>query len=217
MAVIVIVPFRGREPQLTRLLPMLQADANVGRVIVAEPAAGGPFNRGLVKNVGFMAAGAAPGDTVYFHDVDLLHGPQFTGLTPVAPNEVRHVYGHAHCLGGIVGMQAAVFERVNGFCTHRAAWGLEDRHLREACDAHGVRLARGPEVLRFTNDAVVAEMDARGNVLSGPKAARIFRSAHTAPQPARPRLNGHLAQTRVSTMRWYWHPAMPKVQLVKFT
>jgi hypothetical protein len=75
----IVVPYRNRESHLTRLLPHLalffardKADCAIPyRVMVVEQDNGLPFNRGALKNIGFLL-GRDESDYTCFHDVDLL-------------------------------------------------------------------------------------------------------------------------------------------------
>lgn len=198
-----VVPFRQRLPQLQALLPALLA-RHAGPVLVCEQSDGPqPFNRGWCKNVGFQLTGARGADTVYFHDVDVLPGPGLVRYPPARPGAARHLYGHSHCLGGVVGMTADDFARVNGFVNDRWRWGGEDRLLQLACQrAHIAIERRAPAwCRRWGNDAYVQEMAADGRPLAGVDAARQFQAeiASGAKVPERLALDrcprGHLDTT----------------------
>src|SRR5262249_11991833 len=75
----VVVPYRDRAEHLTQLLPHMAAyftrdkidkDIPVTLAIVEQPF-GLPFNRGLIKNIGFKLLRDSI-DYVCFHDVDFL-------------------------------------------------------------------------------------------------------------------------------------------------
>lgn len=218
---VAIIPYRDRELQLARLLPRLVQRINVERVVVCEPVDDGEFNRGWVKNVGFRVAQAAPAQTVYFYDVDLLPGPRLDRLPNAAPYQVVHLYGHPHCLGGIVGMRARDFEAAGGFVNDRQAWGGEDRYLRQACEAAGMRLPARPTCLRFEDDGFVREMDAVGHPMDGQTGVTLFRqdlaSGRKQPAPRRTAATakGHLASTTFDIVDRLRHPDLPAVEVVK--
>jgi hypothetical protein len=149
---VAVVPYRHRPAQLNRLLPALQT--HFDRIVIVEPAAEQPFDRGWVKNVGFRLAHAGPADSVYFHDVDTVPIAADWVYPPVPRGQVLHLYGHQHCLGGIVGVDPAVFELVAGF-SHSPRWGGEDRHLQTACEQARVPIDRSRFHARFVSRAVV--------------------------------------------------------------
>ena len=160
----IVVPYRDRAPQLALFLAHMQEylprnGFGDGEVWVVEQAAGRPFNRGLVRNIGFLEAAGACGagvvarasagaasagaggaagvagtgseegvDYVCFHDVDCL--PAVDGLDYSSPKEgIRHLYGHDHCLGGVMVATTKSFSASNGFPNNFFGWGREDAVL----------------------------------------------------------------------------------------
>jgi hypothetical protein len=158
----IVVPFRNRAPQLKVLVPALLC-RNVRRILIAEQSANAPFNRGAIKNAGFKALAPANDDTVYFHDVDLLPGDAMLQYPIAQPHSCVHLYGHRHCLGGVIGMQALDFATVGGFDTERWHWGGEDRDLQQRWLAYGMTIDRTAFKQRFaTTSAFFAELDDTG-------------------------------------------------------
>lgn len=214
--VVVVVPHRNRTSQLARLVPCLAALGSVDRVIVVEPVDDGrPFNRGWVKNVGFLLANANDTDTVYFHDVDLLPQMYFLSYPATVRGKVQHLYGHPHCLGGIVGMQAFDFSRVQGFVNDREEWGGEDRYLRQACEFRGLIVPKAPFCPRFYNDNYISEMDDQGRPQAGYQAMAVFRQQLRQKKkvcaPSRCMAVGDLPATRFATVELRYHKKYPKV------
>ena len=132
------------------------------RIIVVEPVDYVPFNRGWIKNVGFLLSFAGPDDSVYFHDADTLPTSDTWVYPPVPRGCVVHLYGHRHCLGGIVGVDPAVFNYIGGF-PHTDAWGGEDRQLQSACIKNNIRIDRSLFKERFKTFDVV-ELAENGSV-----------------------------------------------------
>ena len=194
MTIIIVIPYRDRAPQLETLLRTLSARRDVGRVVVCEQAPGRPFNRGWCKNVGFLLAQASPHDTVYFHDVDLIPGKTFPGYPAATVGAIRHLYGHYHCLGGIVGVRPGDFRKLGGFNNDLWCWGGEDR-LLALCAS---RLPRGIDrrqfCLRFSRDSYVREMDEGGVLMCGKDALRMFRQAICGPDKRVPDVSGLIGQ-----------------------
>ena len=171
----VIIPYRQRKQQLHSLLQTLQKYPEVHRIVVCEQSDDHrPFNRGWCKNAGFLLCASQPEDTVYFYDVDLLPGPAFFGFPKVEQGEIRHLYGHQHCLGGIVGFCAMDFIHINGFCNDLWAWGGEDRLLTEEAKAHGLNINRSLFLFRFSYNKIIGEMDDSGHVMDDALAKQMF-------------------------------------------
>lgn len=178
MAIIIIIPYRDRLPQLQALLKRLQ-DFPVYKIIVCEQAQGLPFNRGQIKNIGFLLAHAAPHDSVYFHDVDVFPGPRFKQYPSVNANAVCHLYGHVHSCGGIVGFQAQTFRYLNGFCGQLWCWGGEDTLLYQTCCAQKIKVDRTHFGLRFHCFSYVSELNLKGTPQSDLTSAAEFQRAIT--------------------------------------
>ena len=132
---IFIVPYRDREQQrqfFARQMEYILSDYAPGEAAVyfVHQRDGRSFNRGAVKNIGFIAMrekypetyGAT---TFVFNDVDTM--PYTKGFLnyETNPGVVKHFYGFQFALGGIVSIRGADFERVNGF-PNFWAWGYED-------------------------------------------------------------------------------------------
>lgn len=176
---IAIVPFRQRDAQLKRLLPKLRG--HFDQIIVAEQARGKPFNRGAVKHAGVTDT-LTDDDVIYFHDVDLMPGPDCPGYPDPPHNVVIHLYGHRHCLGGIVGMRVGTYRQTGGFCLTQWDWGGEDTQLQRDVEARGFAIDRSRFTQRFANDSVVMEMDAQGVPLPGCRARSLFMQQRSEQQ-----------------------------------
>jgi hypothetical protein len=173
--IFVVIPYRHREKQLHALLQKLQTYPEIYRIVICEQSDDGrPFNRGWCKNAGFLLCKSQPDDTVYFYDVDLLPGPAFFGFPKVEQGEIRHLYGHQHCLGGIVGFCAMDFIHINGFCNDLWAWGGEDRLLTEEAKTHGLNINRSLFLFRFSYNKIIGEMDDCGQVMDDALAKQMF-------------------------------------------
>ena len=118
-----------------------------------------PFNRGGMKNIGFLAVKAKyPNDyqdiNFIFNDIDCL---SYKKLFPYETTHgvVAHYYGSIHTLGGIVVIKGSDFERINGF-PNFWSWSSEDNVLQERCIQYGMIIDRNnfyeigsPEVLQL--------------------------------------------------------------------
>ena len=104
------------------------------------------FNRGAMKNIGFIAIRDLYPDsyrsiTFVFNDVDTV--PSCKNLLDYAtvPGTIKHFYGFAFTLGGIVSISGGDFEDLNGFI-NMWAWGFEDNALNDRALAKGIRIDR---------------------------------------------------------------------------
>lgn len=93
------------------------------------------FNRGALKNIGFMVVKEwYPNDyknmTLVFHDIDSLLATATTvGDLRTQPGTIRHYFGFTFTLGGIFSINAGDFERINGF-PNFWTWGYEDNLIQ---------------------------------------------------------------------------------------
>jgi hypothetical protein len=140
--IVFIVPYRDRAPQLNVFMLMMKYlmedyEQSTYEICIAHQKDKRPFNRGAIKNLGFMAIrDKYPKEyqdiTFVFHDVDTF--PCWKGLLNYKTNHgnVKHFYGFKHTLGGIVSMTGRDFERINGFpCLW--SYGYEDNILQNRC------------------------------------------------------------------------------------
>jgi hypothetical protein len=120
------------------------------------------FNRGAVKNIGFLAMKTKYPDhykniTFVFHDVDSI--PYKKNLLPYETTNgvIKHFYGFKYCLGGIFSIKGEDFERINGF-PNLWAWSQEDNLIYKRAIRSGLKIDRNvffpinsPCVLQFTD------------------------------------------------------------------
>ncbi len=160
----VVIPYRDREEHLAQFLPPLREyldDAGISHhIVIAEQAEGLPFNRGAIKNAGFLLGGAS--DYTCFHDVDYLPLNADYGWTeepaclalvgaegrPVAINGTtrRLQLNMAGFFGGAVLVPDALFRQVDGYSNDYWDWGFEDTDMARRFAAAGIATSRRPGV-----------------------------------------------------------------------
>jgi hypothetical protein len=149
----IVVPYRDRAEHLQDFLPRIIAyferdklDRQIAISIhVVEQSGRAPFNRGMVKNCGYMLV-REHADYVCFHDVDYL--PIWADYA-WSPQPARLIW-HGLALkedwqrffGGVVLFDNAAFERVNGYPNVYWGWGPEDLELGFRCDLAGLGFDR---------------------------------------------------------------------------
>lgn len=142
----IIVPFRDSESngprtqQLNRLVDFMSsflAGKDYKIFVITQNDDGRKFNRGQLLNIGFKIAKDEGYDTFIFHDVDLLPSPElkkyYTTYPESKPVHIAAVWerygGNPSYFGGIVGFNAIMFKKVNGFPNNFWGWGGEDDEL----------------------------------------------------------------------------------------
>ena len=116
------------------------------KIIFAHQCDTREFNRGAMKNIGFLyAKHKYPNDyktiSFVFNDVDTM--PVKKGLLnyETTIGNIKHFYGFEYALGGIISITGHDFEKVNGF-PNFWAWGFEDNLLQKRVTNAGINVDR---------------------------------------------------------------------------
>jgi hypothetical protein len=177
---IFIVPYRGRPTQKQMFLEqmkniILAEEPPDYEIYFAQQCDLRPFNRGAMKNIGFLAMKQKypltyKTITFIFHDVDTW--PKEKGLIDyqTTPGIVRHFYGFIYALGGMFAIKGADFELTKGF-PNFWGWGLEDNVLNERCLKAGLKIDRSQfypvknEKIRRAFDGFIRTISKRDSVV----------------------------------------------------
>ena len=146
-----IVPYRDREPHrvffstyIYKVMEDIPRDDWMFYFVHQNDTR--PFNRGAMKNIGFLALKAAYPDDYkniifIFNDVDTLPYDKNVLNYHTDYGVVKHFYGFHFALGGIFSIRGVDFERINGFPNYWA-WGGEDNLIHERAKQFGLTIDR---------------------------------------------------------------------------
>ena len=129
--IIFIIPYRNREQHkyffIKHMTPILEK-YNYELIFVHQND-NRTFNRGAMKNIGFLYAKEKYENykeiTFVFHDIDTLPYREDLFNYHTTTNKIKHFYGFTFCLGGIFSIKGEDFEKINGFPSFWT-WGYED-------------------------------------------------------------------------------------------
>ena len=146
-----IVPYRDRKEHLTffsvymkHVLSDYDPKDYIVRFVHQKDAR--PFNRGGMKNIGFLEIkNEYPDDyqniTFVFNDVDTVPYDKNVIQYETRPGIVKHFYGVQFALGGIFSIKGVDFEKTNGF-PNFWAWGGEDNYMQHRVLQSGLKIDR---------------------------------------------------------------------------
>jgi hypothetical protein len=143
-----IVPYRNRIQHkffFCKYMSFLLEDNKDYEIYFSHQCDARTFNRGAVKNIGFLAIKNKYPDhyknmTFIFNDIDTIPFHKIFDYE-TEHGVVKHYYGYKYALGGIVVMKGADFEKINGFPSYWG-WGMEDNTLQKRCERHRLVIDR---------------------------------------------------------------------------
>lgn len=149
--VVFIVPYRDRDQQLQffhRQMSYVLEDMSPNEcgVHFIHQCDDRSFNRGAIKNIGFLFVKSKYPDsyhniTLVFNDIDTMpYTKNFLNYQTIR-GKIKHFYGFTFALGGIVSITAGDFEKLNGF-PNFWGWGYEDNLLNKRALANGLTIDR---------------------------------------------------------------------------
>jgi hypothetical protein len=149
--IVFIVPYRDREHHLKFFSVYMKHvlsdyDPSTYEIYIVHQKDGRPFNRGGMKNIGFLAVKEKyPNEyqdmTFVFNDVDTVPYDKGVIQYETRAGVVKHFYGVKFALGGIFSIKGGDFERTNGF-PNFWAWGGEDNYMQYRVLQCGLKIDR---------------------------------------------------------------------------
>lgn len=149
---IFIIPYRDRENQKSLFIRQMKyvledIPLNDYKIYFSEQCDTRDFNRGAMKNIGFLAMKLKyPNDyqniTFIFNDVDTMPYQKNFINYQTSQNNVKHFFGYDYTLGGIVSILGSDFEKTLGY-PNLWAWGFEDNMFQNRVKDRGINIDRG--------------------------------------------------------------------------
>ena len=171
---IFIIPYRNRSQHMNFFKVMMKhvlEDYSEGsyEFCFAHQCDPRPFNRGAMKNLGFIAMKEKyPNDykniTFVFNDVDTVPYTKNVLHYETQPGIIKHFYGYSFALGGILAINGADFERINGFPSYWS-WGFEDNCLQNRALKAGLVIDRS-NFFKIGNYNILQMTDGYGRMVN---------------------------------------------------
>ena len=148
---IFIVPYRNRQEDkrlFDQHIKYLLEDLpdNTYKIFFVHQNDSKPFNRGAMKNIGFLAVRAEYPDnyrdiTLIFNDIDTYPVKKNSINYDTVRGTIKHFYGFKFALGGIFAITGHDFEACGGFPNYWG-WGLEDSVIQKAALSCNLKINR---------------------------------------------------------------------------
>jgi hypothetical protein len=178
---IFIVPYRNRAPHLIHFKVYMkyilsEISENDYEIYFIHQADTKPFNRGAMKNIGFLVVkNKYPNHykniTLIFNDIDNMPCEKNLLDYKTSNGIVKHFFGFEWTLGGIISITGADFEKINGFPNYWA-WGQEDNDIHDRVKKNNIKIDRS-QFYKFGDTRIINIKNDANRTLSK---EQIFRS-----------------------------------------
>lgn len=146
---IFVVPYRDRKEHqavFSKHMETVLENLDDYRIIYIHQMDTRSFNRGAMKNIGFLYVKEQYPETyrditLIFNDVDTMPKTKNTINYETIHGTIKHHYGFSFTLGGIISIKARDFELINGF-PNFWAWGYEDNALQQRAIKQNIMIDR---------------------------------------------------------------------------
>ena len=147
---IFIIPYRDRIEHKTFFVNYMTTfvlkNSKNYEIFFAEQQSGREFNRGGMKNIGFLACKEKyPNNykniTFIFNDIDVVPYTENIFDYETKIGEIKHFYGFEYTLGGSFAIKGGDFERINGF-PNIWSYGMEDNMIYKRAISNGIVVNR---------------------------------------------------------------------------
>ena len=149
--IIFIIPYKNREHNKVFFEKYMDfiledVDKNIYEIYFSHQIDNRKFNRGAVKNIGFLAMkDKYPNDykniSFVFNDIDTVPYTKNILDYKTVSGTIKHFYGYKFCLGGIVSVTGEDFEKINGYPNYWE-WSGEDNCLQKRAQKKNVNIDR---------------------------------------------------------------------------
>ncbi|XP_033727700.1 beta-1,4-N-acetylgalactosaminyltransferase bre-4-like [Pecten maximus] len=154
----IIIPYQDRDRHLklfiSNVIPKLQRQMVDYTIFVVEQAPGNHFNRGMMRNIGFVEASRKQKfDCYIFNDVDTIIEDD-RNMFICDAHHVRHIGSlvdvfnytllYKKLIGGILSVTYEQFVKANGYSNSIYVWGGEDDDLFDRFRKYGYKVSRPP-------------------------------------------------------------------------
>lgn len=147
---IFIIPYRNRKEHAVFYMNYMKIilsteEENKCEFIISHQFDKRTFNRGAIKNIGFLAAKQKYPNhykniTFVFNDIDVVPFKKIFNYN-TTKGIVKHFYGLTNSLGGIFSITGEDFENINGF-PNLWSWSMEDTSLQKRCIQNNLYIDR---------------------------------------------------------------------------